>query len=193
MDALALGGWIALACRGPGGMRALLPWARVFAPLSFVLILLLSYGRNHIPSAGWFIGGLSSSLYAVFFGAILVFAVNCRAGSLGERLYCNRLLRTLGKYSYGLYVLHYLLRPALLRYIPADTLAGWTGSLFLALFLYASLAIACSMIAAWLSWHLVEKHFLKLKKFFTYETANRKFAEANRNPPPAILTLPQTV
>ncbi|MFL5245543.1 MAG: acyltransferase family protein [Gemmataceae bacterium] len=191
MDALVLGAWLALASRGPGGMRGLLPWAWILAPLSFGLILLLSFTRNEFPSLGWPIGALSSSLYATFFGAILIFAVNCRAGSLGEGLYCNRVLRTLGKYSYGLYVLHYLLRPALHRLIPADTLAGWTGSPFLGLFLYASLAIACSIIAAWLSWHVLEKHFLKLKKYFTYETTDNKLPTVSRNLPPAILSLPQ--
>jgi peptidoglycan/LPS O-acetylase OafA/YrhL len=189
MDALALGGWLALAGRGPGGMRGLLPLARYLMPLSVVLVLALSIAKTEIPTAAWAIGALSSSLYAVFFGGVLVFAVCCRAGSFGERFYCNRLLRTVGKYSYGLYVLHYLLRPTLHRLIPVESLAVWTGSTFLGLFIYAGLAMAVSLIAAWLSWHLVEKHFLKLKKYFTYQRKEESVPAVNR--PAAILSLAQ--
>jgi peptidoglycan/LPS O-acetylase OafA/YrhL len=187
MDALALGGWLALAGRGPGGMRGLLPLAHVLAPLSVFSVLILSFVKNEIPSAGWVIGALSSSLYAVFFGGVLVFAVNCRVGSLSERLYCNWLLRTLGKYSYGLYVLHYLLRPTLHGLFPVESLAVWTGSNFFGLLIYAGLAMALSLIAAWLSWHLLEKHFLKLKKYFTYQRKEESVPAVK--PPTAILSL----
>ena len=33
------------------------------------------------------------------------------------------------------------------------------------------LGFGFSLIAAWLSWHLYEKHFLKLKRFFEYREA----------------------
>jgi peptidoglycan/LPS O-acetylase OafA/YrhL len=189
MDALALGAWLALAGRGPGGMRGLLPLARILAPLSVVLVLALSFAKTKIPAAAWVIDALSSSLYSVFFGSVLVFAVCCRAGSLSERLYCNRPLRTLGKYSYGLYVLHYLLIPTLHGLLPVESLAVWTGSSFLGLLIYAGLAIALSLIAAWLSWHLLEKHFLKLKKYFTYQRKDESVSAVKR--PAAILSLAQ--
>ena len=69
-------------------------------------------------------------------------------------------LRAVGKYSYGLYVIHMLLLQYLWHGTGLDRLASHrTLALAAALFV-------CSYAAAFLSWHLVEKHFLALKRHF---------------------------
>jgi peptidoglycan/LPS O-acetylase OafA/YrhL len=180
IDGLALGSWLALAARGPHGMSRLRPWAWIVTPLAFILVLALSFAKAKAPAASWAIGSLSSTLYAFFFGGFIVFAVTSSTSSLIYGLFSMRSLTFLGQYSYGLYVFHYLLRPVFKEIIPIDALITWSGSSFLGLLLFAALAILLSIIPAWLSWHLFEKHFLKLKRYFSYETRNGARATPQR-------------
>ena len=84
------------------------------------------------------------------------------------RFLASRPLRFFGKYSYALYVFHYLLYPiyqSAYNNLPLPNLLkqGTPALLGLALF-----STACSIAAAYASWHLYEKHFLKLKSKFEY-------------------------
>jgi peptidoglycan/LPS O-acetylase OafA/YrhL len=170
MDGLALGALVALAAHGLHGIRRLLPLAVVVTPLAFILGLALLAVKAKVPSSGSAIGSLFITLYALFFGGLIVLAVTRSMGTMAYGFFSNRFLKFLGKYSYGLYVFHHLLRPVFKEIIPLDALVTLTGSSFSGLFLFAVLAILLSIIPAWLSWHLFEKHFLKLKRYFSYET-----------------------
>jgi peptidoglycan/LPS O-acetylase OafA/YrhL len=75
-------------------------------------------------------------------------------------------LRSLGRYSYGIYVynsIFILVADAL--FVPAR-IATWTDSIVIERLLYVASAATVTLTMAWLSWHLVEKHFLKLKVHF---------------------------
>jgi peptidoglycan/LPS O-acetylase OafA/YrhL len=86
-------------------------------------------------------------------------------------------LQSLGKYSYGLYVFQSPLIPLVAGSwsvsIVSDAL-GWNENAWLP----AQLIYACGMFAltyatALLSWHLLERHCLKLKAFFPTQAAIR--------------------
>jgi peptidoglycan/LPS O-acetylase OafA/YrhL len=76
-------------------------------------------------------------------------------------------LRVLGRYSYGLYLFHYpiaaLIRDRVLQ--PAHLPILW-GSSLPSLCLFYSVAGCAAFSAAFLSWQLYEKRFLRLKRFF---------------------------
>ncbi|MCU0711994.1 MAG: acyltransferase [Pirellula sp.] len=103
------------------------------------------------------------SLCPAFFAAGLMFVLLNPPKSLIVRCFELRWLRTLGQYSYGMYVVQLPLVSLLpLRlasgYLPAnDLLAG--GS-------YLGLMFATILLTAMASYHLFEKHFLKLKASF---------------------------
>ncbi len=87
------------------------------------------------------------------FGGLILLALYSRLG----RFFELRVFRTFGQFSYGLYVLHFLLYHSIDRCFPADrfgTLGRFAGCTLM------------SMALAYVSWHLVEKHFLKLKRLF---------------------------
>jgi peptidoglycan/LPS O-acetylase OafA/YrhL len=106
---------------------------------------------------------------AVFFAALLVTAV-----AAPERSHWGRLLRapslaTLGKYSYALYIIHPLVMMAL------QAVGGWGAGRFAGLggplqvgahLAFTAVATLVSLAGAWLSWNLMERHFVRLKDRF---------------------------
>ncbi len=111
------------------------------------------------------------SVNAGVFGALLVLAVVADPAGWAGRFWNARTLRFFGKYSYGLYVFHEPLRPLYERCFPVEVLSARLGSTFLGSLAYIVAATAASVAVAVLSWHLYEKHFLKLKRFFPARAA----------------------
>ncbi|MFM9994885.1 MAG: acyltransferase family protein, partial [Phycisphaerales bacterium] len=123
----------------------------------------------------------------IAFGGLLVLSVTAAPDSALSRVFCSGVMRTLGKYSYALYLFHLPLR-AVIR----DTLFGpkvdgpdgplvefpiIAGSQLPAQCVFWIVSSAATLAVAWLSWHLYEKHFLKLKKYFEYRTPRDPDAE----------------
>jgi len=93
--------------------------------------------------------------------------------SQSEKSILNRLLRTrfltfFGTYSYAIYVFHPFLDMGIRRKgLHPGLLASAAGiSTFLPTFLYFAALTAASAVCALITWHLVEKHFLALKRYF---------------------------
>jgi peptidoglycan/LPS O-acetylase OafA/YrhL len=96
---------------------------------------------------------IGRTILAVMFGGLVLLALSTRLG----RFFELPVLRTFGRYSYGLYVLHFLLYRVIDRCFPADrfgTLGRFAGCTLV------------SLALAYASWQLVEKHCLKLKRWF---------------------------
>lgn len=75
-------------------------------------------------------------------------------------------LRTLGKYSYAMYVFQSPLIPITAGVVSAAQFTAWVGDSVLGHLLYIAAMFALTYAAALLSWHLLEKHCLKLKDWF---------------------------
>jgi peptidoglycan/LPS O-acetylase OafA/YrhL len=104
---------------------------------------------------------------------LMVLAAACghdNPSSIAQRLLCSRFLRACGKYSYAMYVLHVPIhqlvgRPWMARHHDlAHLSAGEAAAYVMAL-------SAASFIAAWLSYQLLERHFLRLKRHFAARPA----------------------
>jgi peptidoglycan/LPS O-acetylase OafA/YrhL len=170
MDELAMGAMVALAARGPGGIAALLRPARWAAAILFVLLFAIWLLRMEDLNYT-----VALTVLAAFFAALLVVAV---AGAVASRVFSNTVLRFFGKYSYGIYVFHWILSPIIERYFSYQRLGHATGSNFVGVALAMMIAISLSTLVAVLSWHLYEKHFLKLKRFFEYKKEDESWPSA---------------
>ena len=126
--------------------------------------------REFFGRYGLSILGLAVVASMITLPLALSFTVNALGAAALVGVACSRpvpvlrmaWLRTFGKYSYGLYVIHYLLHGGMVL------LAMRMNPLT-----YALLAIPCgismSFAAAWVSWNVLENPFLGLKLHFRYE------------------------
>jgi peptidoglycan/LPS O-acetylase OafA/YrhL len=161
MDALAVGAFIAVVARSPNGLSVMRRWAvPVAVAAALPLAVLLRYNVA--------LATVSHTLVALLFGAILVLALTVSPVSLLGTAAASPILRFFGRYSYALYVFHH----PLLWFKPAFSLAFVPtvfGSQLPAYLLWLVISIGASVAIALVSWHLLEKQFLKMKKLFPYE------------------------
>jgi len=165
MDALLLGGALALLVRSRHRERVLRWGAPVF--IAAVAITLVQMLRS--PDFSW-----ESSFYlttvgmtVIALGTTALIAAALKAGSLAEAFFAAPILRFFGRYSYGLYVYHYSIDRSLT--MPLRTFLESHGrSSALSILAAAAVVLAISICLALASYHLYEKHFIRLKRYFPY-------------------------
>jgi peptidoglycan/LPS O-acetylase OafA/YrhL len=104
----------------------------------------------------------------LFFGWLLLSAVTASETSPLGRALASPGLTFFGKYSYGAYMLHALLRPAYLRLFPPAALQRAVHFEVAGFVAFALLATAVTFLLAMACFHLYEARFLALKRFFEY-------------------------
>lgn len=174
VDGLAVGAMIALIARGPKGIYCLLRPACWIAPISAVCIVAmilimhkLGYRRGMGQSPGYVMIG--TSLFALLYGSVLTIAAAAKKGTLVNRFFAHPILRTYGKYSYAIYLLHVPLMILIFEHVFHPSQLKLGGSLLPGLLVFYAITWTLSLLAALVSWNLLEKHFLKLKDYFPLE------------------------
>jgi peptidoglycan/LPS O-acetylase OafA/YrhL len=167
IDQLALGALLAVLLRAPGGRAWLWRWWRPVALAGGLGFLALGLPRGPFDMHVAALEVWSHTLLGLAYGGLLCAAVLGEGtGDRLQRLLRTRPLQVLGRYSYGLYMVHFFVRegalPALERW-PAAAAALGTRTGVLA---WAAAATALSLGLAWLSFHLFEQRFLALKGRF---------------------------
>jgi peptidoglycan/LPS O-acetylase OafA/YrhL len=172
LDALAVGAYLALAARGPGGLPGL---SRLAQPVTMVLslsVLVIFAMRNGFAAYDPVVSTIGHTIVAVLFGSVLVLALTLPGQSFVVRAFGSSFLSFFGRYSYGIYVFHHPLLFFKTGVVPLALIPSVFGSQLLRQFAFLVIATAVSVAIAYLSWHLYEKRFLKLKVFFPYRSPN---------------------
>src|SRR5690349_12364361 len=167
LDGLALGAFIAVTVRQPGGFERLvraLPW--VAAVAASLLVATFGWTRLVSRESMEFVLPVRACLIQVLLGCLLVWALAAPQRSSISRFFQLRWLMFLGTYSYGLYVYHHFISYYLTVNKTEFELAGWLGSHGAAVALQATLGIAVSLAIAYFSYEYFEKRFLRLKRFY---------------------------
>ena len=81
--------------------------------------------------------------------------------------------KPLALYSYGIYIIHNLLKPVFEKSFGPQILVQWTGGQDAPIYLYFVLASSVSFVLAMASYHLFEIHFLRLKSNFPVSAKRR--------------------
>jgi peptidoglycan/LPS O-acetylase OafA/YrhL len=170
LDGLALGAFLAVTARQPGGLEGLvraLPRvvALVGGLLAFTFIWTLPVSRQGLE----LVLPVRAALFLILLACLLVWALIAQERSATSRFFCSRSMVFLGTYSYGLYVYHHFISFYLISNRTELELGRWLGSHAAAVALQATLGASVSLALAYLSYELFEKRFLGLKRLF--ETA----------------------
>lgn len=178
MDTLMIGGCLALALRGdlPAFFqRAAKPWFWGTA------IVMAAYAVSHpysYLSSSRFMGTIGYTVCAVAFAALIYLSLE--VGTAWNRLFSIAWLRSFGKYSYGIYVLHILvgyLFGYAMRHVLGTTirifLTPYLHSRVLAIVVEFCMTVGVVYLVAFLSYNLYEVHFLRMKRYFSYRRAAR--------------------
>jgi peptidoglycan/LPS O-acetylase OafA/YrhL len=183
LDALLLGGFLALVIRGDYG-RTLLLAARPAFPIAIALIFFFALlpanwplWHYPFPLPDWkYTWGLSA---IDFFSALLIL-VSIQPGTWMYRALCARLLRWIGRISYGAYVLHdiphllYLdVALKLVRIADSRSNISEYAIRLQATVFAAVIALTFTLIFAWLSFRFFESPFLNLKERWTRREIDR--------------------
>lgn len=173
MDTLLLGGLVALVVRGDSG----------WIPRRWMVPLALT---SAVAIAGYTLWHLGDDMRGFFFGATIgysVIALGCigvlvaalEPISVAHKIFGWTFLRGLGKYSYGIYVLHIFvarLFAGLTSRLLGTSLRIWLTphlhSRALAVLVEFCVNALAVFLAAYLSYNLYEVHFLRLKRYFGY-------------------------
>jgi peptidoglycan/LPS O-acetylase OafA/YrhL len=185
LDGLALGAFLAVMARQPGGLDWLvraLPRAVIVVggllAVTFIWTVLVSRQGLEL------VGSVRTAFFHILLACLLVWALIAPKQSATSRFFGSRSMVFLGTYSYGLYVYHHFISHYLTTNRTELELARWLGSHGAAVALQATLGAAVSLAVAYLSYELFEKRFLALKRpFETKEQAGRseRFEQMRRD------------
>jgi peptidoglycan/LPS O-acetylase OafA/YrhL len=167
LDGLALGAFLAVTARQPGGRERL---ARAL-PLGVAVVgglLAVTFVWTRLVSREGLelVLPVRASLILALLACLLVWALIAPKRSTTSRFFCSRSMVFLGTYSYGLYVYHHFISYYLTANRTDLELARWLGSHGAAVTLQALLGASASLALAYLSYELFEKRFLRLKRLF---------------------------
>jgi peptidoglycan/LPS O-acetylase OafA/YrhL len=100
-------------------------------------------------------------LLALIGGSVIVLVTTQAETSWIRVVFRNKILAFFGKYSYAMYLLHMPITLSLWYYFTdAKRQSGGVWLIFILLSFFGTI------LASLLSWHLLEKHVLSLKKYF---------------------------
>ena len=172
MDTLAAGAFVAvtLRMRGDDAVRGLVPallWSGMFL-IGVGTVWSFTHGTRQVLAPLDF--GTEEFAYpgiALVFAALVAHLVTAPPHARLPRLFSMRWLRTLGTYSYGLYLIHVPIRNVIRLVMERrGGLPELWGSQLPAQVVITVLGMAVSFGLAYASWHLFEKPVLGLKRYF---------------------------
>lgn len=162
-DGLLLGSAIACLVREPHdlqrfGRAAKYVW---LATVPIIFMLALHGGR---------LLTISHSIWAIFWTCVLVMLLTSSRNNPLAGMFRQSWIRSLGKYSYAMYVFQNPLIPILAGVLSVSGIATILSmnpdTAILPTIIYTVIMFAITYGIAILSWHLLEKHCLKLKRYF---------------------------
>lgn len=169
VDGLALGALLALIVRGGLPVARVRQWAWGFGSASLAALLVIGFRRGGFNHYGRAMNMAGFTLVAVAFTSSITLLISARPGSTVRKALEFPALLSVGRYSFAMYVLHMTcMRPYAEYLFPVRRLVTLLHSTNFGILTFALLCAGTTYLLALASWHLYEKHFLRLKRFFPY-------------------------
>jgi peptidoglycan/LPS O-acetylase OafA/YrhL len=174
VDALAAGAAVAVMLRLPEARRAIERNVRGIGLGAWGLLVVGLFATHAFPRTIERGQTFGYTILALVFAALVMFAARGDRSSQGAGAWGAWLgrwlravpLRVMGKYSYGMYVFHMPI-----HFFVRDHVTRWAMHRFGEIgvgvdFAYLIGGVVVTFVAAFLSYHLLEKHFLACKRWF---------------------------
>lgn len=166
-EELVFGSMLAIALTRSGWVDRISSFALPVFLISFSTFIILCISLfpglipyySNLPLTLW-----SYTLISLFSTSLIAILVTYPENSLIRKVFQNRLLVFFGNYSYAMYLLHMPVVVLLLDLLYDTRLKGW--KMYIA---YIFLTYAITALSSVITWHLLEKHMLNLKKYFEYK------------------------
>lgn len=113
------------------------------------------------------LGGYTTA--ALFTVGLIGIFITHSPRNLFRRIFGTPVLTFLGKYSYSMYLFHMTPTLIIMDIFWHSELRGWKAYI-----LYPLTTYIATVVIALLTWNLLEKHMLGLKKYFEYKPSNEK-------------------
>ena len=171
MDSLLIGGMLALLLRGPNADK----WQRLGRPvfLIFAAATLAIFALSPAYDSPWL--NTIGLTFISMAGAGLI-AMTLRAGSPAFKVFYQKPLRILGKYSYGFYIIHVIFGFAWIHFLGITN--DLTNSRAIGGVIALSTNFVVTFIVSKLSFDLFEVKFLRLKRHFEYDSEQAEHKHA---------------
>jgi peptidoglycan/LPS O-acetylase OafA/YrhL len=171
VDALLLGGLVALVRRGPSPRRLLMCARVVFVLLASAMVLWIALNPDarHKPSSYIYPSWLFTWALVfvdVFSACLIVMALE--RGSIVFRIFNLRPLRWMGRISYGAYVFHDIFHSQVEWFVEHYHLPHARAAI-------SGLALTGTLLVSWASFRWFETPFIRLKDRWTRGTVEKKF------------------
>jgi peptidoglycan/LPS O-acetylase OafA/YrhL len=168
LDGLALGSFLAVLARRPGGVDAILRALPRVAVTAVVLFLCRFVWSRTAGTFGPVLLQVRESLVVVLLACLLVWALTAPPRARVARVFASPVMVFLGTYSYGLYVYHHFFSYYFSsRHTEFALAAHLGGSHAAAVVVQATVGLLASVLLAYASYQLYEKRFLALKEKFS--------------------------
>jgi peptidoglycan/LPS O-acetylase OafA/YrhL len=176
MDALAAGALLAVLFTEPAYWQRTVAWTRRLA---------LPVGIPAFLSSFWLTGSqdhpvaqtLKFSLFAVLCGFVLVLSLSPGTLNPLPALFAMKWLRSVGKTSYSMYVLHPFIFVPLIGVLYSAQWSPVRGRMWTDIVVDFVLCIGLTVLVSKISWVAIENPFIQLKDRFKYGVRGRPIPE----------------
>jgi peptidoglycan/LPS O-acetylase OafA/YrhL len=170
LEPLVVGAFVAVAVRQQADTHVLQRRLAVAAALSLAGLAIIRWADGNFYFWSRNMASYGYTLAAIVFGYSLVRVFNSTGAEIVGRAFRNRFMVATGRYSYALYLAHVPIGHVVYEAAVRPALVERLGyNLTFAVFFVVAGAV--SWVASWLSWHVFEKHVLRLKRYFSYQEA----------------------
>jgi peptidoglycan/LPS O-acetylase OafA/YrhL len=163
VDTLGAGAIVAVLVREPAGLQRAAQWAAPTLVASAAVLGAYVVGTRALNAERPVVGTFGYSVIALLFASVLVLVLAAEQRGRPLRVLHAPALVTFGKYSYAMYILHHPMLFFLPSWWSIDALAPLLGGWLPSWLVFIAAMSAVSLAGAVISWHVVEKRFLRLK------------------------------
>ena len=167
LDTLCLGAIIAILIREHNLKIWLEKYSRLIFRISLLIVLLLLVlDHSWFRPEGAIMRTIGLTIVAIMFASLLIISLSDNPKSFASRFFSSKFLTFFGKYSYSMYVFHF---PLLFFFVPQvrNFINRFEGSGVTGFFVAGILGIMLTVLISLLTWQIIEKPILGLKKYFT--------------------------